>query len=97
MSSELIAVESARTIDRLRLQGALTVLRDLRGEIVRDSRGYVEPIAPGELRKGDTYFMRHFLDEGLMVPEPSPVVYIGRELLTDDAGVLYFQEVSEMR
>jgi hypothetical protein len=56
-----------------------------------------EPVSPHELKVGEVYFSVQFVDDDLMIPILEPLVFIGRELMLDDAGVVYFQDAEAYR
>jgi hypothetical protein len=49
-------------------------------------------VRSSELVVGQVYFRVGFLDDEMVVPELAPLVFVGRNLETGDAG-LYFQDV----
>jgi hypothetical protein len=56
-----------------------------------------ESICPHELQIGEVYFSVQFVDDDLLIPIVEPLVFIGRELMLDDAGILYFQDAESYR
>jgi hypothetical protein len=59
----------------------------------RELRSYAEPLSAEELAVGEIYFAVHFMDEQMLVPVMDTLVFIGRDLESDDSGRLYFQDV----
>jgi|SRR6187401_1272328 hypothetical protein len=60
----------------------------------RDVPPYAVYAAAEELIVGNTYFMLHFVDDRMSIPELKPVVFIGRTLEEGISGNLYFQDAS---
>ena len=58
----------------------------------RDVPPYAVYTAASALIVGNTYFVLHYLDDRMSVPELRPVVFIGRDLEPDRQGDLYFQD-----
>ena len=58
----------------------------------RDVSPYADHAAAETLVVGNTYFIVHFLDERLLIPELKALVFIGRKLEEGDSGDLYFQD-----
>src|SRR5437899_1017103 len=58
----------------------------------RDLKPYDEFAAASDLSEGETYFIVHFLDDRMLVPELRPLVFIGRDREPEDANMLYFQD-----
>ena len=58
----------------------------------RDLKPYGEFASASDLAEGETYFIVHFLDDRMLVPELRPLVFIGRDRAPEDANMLYFQD-----
>src|SRR5262249_13732042 len=58
----------------------------------RELKPYAEPVSATHLKEGAVYFFLNFSDEAMLLPTLEPVVFIGRNLETDDAGIVYFQD-----
>lgn len=58
----------------------------------RDVPPYAVYAEASALMVGNTYFVLHYLDDRMSVPELKPVVFIGRDLEDDHPGHLYFQD-----
>ena len=58
----------------------------------RDLPPYAIYAAAEALIVGEAYFMLHYLDDRLTIPELKPVVFIGRDLEEGKSGNLYFQD-----
>jgi hypothetical protein len=56
-----------------------------------------ESISSHELKIGEVYFSVQFVDDDLLIPILEPLVFIGRELMLDDAGIVYFQDAESYR
>lgn len=63
----------------------------------RELKPYGEPVAPDELRIGDTYFAVLYLDENGHVPTLEPRVFIGRDIESNGEGKYYFQDYKSYR
>ena len=63
----------------------------------RELKPYAEPVAPDQLKVGETYFGIQFLDENCFVPVLEPKVFIGRNLEPEDKDELYFQDFDSYR
>ena len=63
----------------------------------RDLKPYAEPVSSSELEAGHTYFSVQFIDEEMLIPRLDPLVFLGRDLLPGDAGLLYFQDADSHR
>jgi hypothetical protein len=63
----------------------------------RDLKPYAEPVSPGELKRGETYFAVLFLDDNGLIPVLEPKVFIGRDLESGDGGKFYFQDYISYR
>jgi hypothetical protein len=59
-----------------------------------DSLGAARPVEAAALRPGRIYFSLTYADEAELVPMLEPMVFIGRDLMPDDVGQLYFQDVT---
>src|SRR5262245_19860284 len=58
----------------------------------RELKPYAEPISTTELKEGKVYFSLNFADRDMLIPFLEPLVFIGRNLNSDDVEtVLYFQ------
>ena len=56
------------------------------------SKPYGDFTTASHLVPGETYFAVHFLDDRLLVPELTALVFIGRDRQPGDSGKLYFQD-----
>jgi len=63
----------------------------------RDLQPYAEPVSPDDLCVGTIYFSVQYIDDHLLIPVVTPLVFIGRVLMTDDHGTLYFQDAESHR
>jgi len=63
----------------------------------RELKPYAEPVAPDQLKVGETYFGVQFLDEDGFVPVLEPKVFIGHNLEPEDKDELYFQDYASYR
>ena len=59
----------------------------------RELTAYSEPMSAEELTEGDIYFFLTFADGDMLLPSMEPVVFIGRDLGTDETGIIYFQDL----
>ena len=59
----------------------------------RDLTSYAQPVEPGTLTPGETYFTIQYADSDLLIPIMETIVFVGRDLDPDDPGRLYFQDV----
>ena len=57
----------------------------------RELKSYAQPVSASDLREGEVYFSVQYADESLLVPIVEPLVFLGRNLVEDDADLLYFQ------
>ena len=60
----------------------------------RDVPPHAVYAAADALVVGDTYFMLHYVDDRMSIPELRPVVFIGRNLEEGESGNLYFQDAA---
>ena len=58
----------------------------------REVRSHTEFVRVTDLVVGKVYFNVTYMDYDMVVPEVVPLVFIGRDLHSDEAG-LYFQDV----
>jgi hypothetical protein len=59
----------------------------------RELKPYAEPVSASALKEGVIYFFVTFSDDAMLLPTMEPVVFIGRNLDANDAGVVYFQDI----
>jgi hypothetical protein len=74
-----------------RTHSGTLVTEELRFE-ARHLKPYAETVAAKDLVEGTVYFAVHFLDADALIPVMDPLVFIGRDLRTGDAGRLYLQD-----
>lgn len=55
------------------------------------------PVSASELRVGEIYFAVNYVDTEMLVPTVETVVFIGRNLESEDAGQVYFQDIESNR
>ncbi len=60
----------------------------------RELKSYAEPVSPSDLKEGEIYFFLTFVDEKLLIPELTPVVFIGKDIEHGDRGMIYFQDAA---
>jgi len=58
----------------------------------RELKSYGEFVKAADLVVGQVYFRVSFVDDDTVVPELVPLVFVGRNLDAEDAG-LYFQDI----
>ena len=58
----------------------------------RNIKPYGEFASASGLVEGETYFAVHYVDDRMLIPEVTPLVFIGRDLDPADSGRLYFQD-----
>lgn len=63
----------------------------------RELNPYAEPVAAGDLKQGETYFIVQFIDDDLRIPLVEPIVFLGRDLRAGDEAVMYFQDAASYR
>ena len=63
----------------------------------RELKEFAEPVDPGQLMVGKTYFSLNFVDIELLIPMLEAVVFAGRNLEKGDEDILYFQDVDSYR
>ncbi len=63
----------------------------------RQLKKYSEPVTAEELSEGKTYFIVQFVDDEMYVPVVEPIVYIGCNLVGEDADEHYFQDAESYR
>jgi len=56
-----------------------------------------EPVTAKDLVVGAVYFSVQFVDPEMFIPVVEPLVYIGKDLVLNDRGVLYFQNAESYR
>jgi hypothetical protein len=56
-----------------------------------------EYLKADDLNEGETYFMVDYADPELLVPQLTPVVFVGRNLEADGSGHVYFQDMDSYR
>ena len=59
----------------------------------RELKPYAEPISAQDLREGRVYFSLTFVDDKMLIPTVSPLVFIGRDLEPGDHDQVYFQDI----
>ena len=69
----------------------MAAMETLRFE-ARDVKPYGEFVVDSALVDGETYYVVHFLDDQMLIPELKPLVFIGRDREAGDSGTLYFQD-----
>jgi hypothetical protein len=57
----------------------------------RDLKEHAEPVASDKLQIGEIYFSLQFADEDLLVPILEPLVFVGKQRLTNGEECLLFQ------
>lgn len=55
----------------------------------RELTSYAEPITSDELREGEVYFFMNYVDEALLIPTITTVVFAGRNLEEGDKNQVY--------
>ncbi len=60
----------------------------------RDVPPYAVYAAAETLIVGSTYFVLHYVDDRMSIPELKPVAFIGRDLEEGISGNLYFQDAA---
>jgi hypothetical protein len=63
----------------------------------RQLKPYAEPVSARELREGEVYFFVNYIDDNMLIPTMTTVVFIGRDLAPGDMGIVYFQDVRSYR
>lgn len=63
----------------------------------RELKDYAEPVPADRLEENVVYFTVRYVDEQMLVPELEPIVFVGKNLRSDDAGLLYFQDIDSYR
>jgi len=63
----------------------------------RDLKTYAEPVSASDLREETVYFFLNYIDDQLLIPELTPVVFIGKNLHEGDSGTVYFQDAGSYR
>ena len=68
--------------------------RDLLTFAGREIPQYAVHVKPEDLEVGNVYFRVSYLDNDMVVPEVTPLVYVGRDLdpPTENSHQLYFQD-----
>jgi hypothetical protein len=56
-----------------------------------------EAVSPAELKEGSVYFAVQFLDDDLLIPAMEALVFVGRNLGSEDTDQLYFQDAGSYR
>ncbi|GAA0680703.1 hypothetical protein GCM10009429_00790 [Dyella marensis] len=59
----------------------------------REIPPYAQYVSSNELAIGETYFHVTYVDQDMMIPTVSSLVYIGRNLGDDEVNTIYFQDV----
>lgn len=54
---------------------------------------YAEPVRGKDLTEGEVYFQFNYTDEDLLTPTIQTVVFIGRNLESEDVHEVYFQDI----
>jgi hypothetical protein len=52
-----------------------------------------EYVKSKDLREGETYFVVDYSDADLLIPQLTPVVFVGRDVETMGSGEVYFQDI----
>lgn len=60
----------------------------------RELKPYAEPVLASDLTEGSVYFFLNYADDAMLLPTMEPMVFIGRNLDTNDAGAVYFQDIN---
>ena len=63
----------------------------------REVPPYAEPVSPSELKEGSVYFAVQFFDEDMCTPGMEALVFIGRNVGSEDTDELYFQDAGSYR
>jgi hypothetical protein len=63
----------------------------------RELRPGSQPVSAAELKEGTVYFAINYVDEDMLIPVVETLVFIGKNLLPDDVGKAYFQDVESYR
>jgi len=63
----------------------------------REVKNYAEPMTADTLVVSVTYFIVQFIDDKLLIPVLEPIIFIGRDLMPEDKGTLYFQDAESHR
>lgn len=63
----------------------------------REVPRFAEPISPAALKEGSVYFAVQFLDDDLLTPGMEALVFVGRNLGSEDSDQLYFQDAGSYR
>jgi hypothetical protein len=63
----------------------------------RELKPHAEPVSATELREGAVYFAVNYVDDDMLVPMIETLVFVGKDLESDDAGQAYFQDVRSHR
>jgi len=58
----------------------------------RELKSYAEPVSGTSLLENKVYFSLQFADEEMLVPIVQPVVFVGRNLVSGDEDLFYFQD-----
>jgi len=59
----------------------------------RDLKPYLETVEPDNLIEGQEYFSISYVDEERLLPIIDSLVYVGKNLETEDKNVYYFQDL----
>ncbi len=59
----------------------------------RELKPYAEPVSAADLKLENVYFFLTFSDDAMLIPNLEPMVFIGRDLEANDAGIVYFQDL----
>lgn len=59
----------------------------------RELKPYYEPVEYQDLEVGIEYFIVRFVDDDMLIPTIESLIYIGEDLLEEDEGSCYFQDI----
>jgi len=63
----------------------------------REAPAFAEPISAAELKVGSVYFAVQYFDDDLLTPGMEALVFVGRNLGSEDTDQLYFQDAGSYR
>ena len=63
----------------------------------RELKPFAEPVPAARLKEGSVYFSVNYMDDEMLIPTLEPLVFVGRDLDSGDAGQVYFQDVNSYR
>ena len=63
----------------------------------REAPAFAEPISAAELKVGSIYFAVQYFDDDLLTPGMEALVFVGRNLGSEDTDQLYFQDAGSYR